>query len=107
MKGNGNGGASGTLNELDKIKFLKTVALVAAPIALQSLIGSSLNLVDNLMIGHLGELPLNAVGVSVQIFFVYWMFVFGFAILFTGCSSSVLQAEQPHISPSSMASGIM
>ena len=59
--------------------FLRTVVSVAAPIALQSLIGSSLNLVDNLMIGHLGELPLNAVGVSVQIFFVYWMFVFGFA----------------------------
>ena len=50
MKGNGNGGARGTLNELDKRRFLKTVAIVAAPIALQSLIGSSLNLVDNLMI---------------------------------------------------------
>ena len=68
-----------TLNTSDRRKFLKNVALVASPIALQSLIGSSLNLVDNLMIGHLGELPLNAVGVSVQIFFVYWMFVFGFA----------------------------
>ena len=68
-----------TLNDLDKRTFFRTVAVVAAPIALQSLIGSSLNLVDNLMIGHLGELPLNAVGVSVQIFFVYWMFVFGFA----------------------------
>ncbi|MBQ9015758.1 MAG: MATE family efflux transporter [Firmicutes bacterium] len=79
MKENGNGAVNGTLNELDKKKFLKTVALVAAPIAAQSLIGSSLNLVDNLMIGHLGELPLNAVGVSVQIFFIYWMFVFGFA----------------------------
>ena len=68
-----------TLNTEDFRRFLKTVAMVAAPIALQSLIGSSLNLVDNLMIGHLGELPLNAVGISVQIFFVYWMFVFGFA----------------------------
>ena len=68
-----------SLNDLNKKQFLKTVAIVAAPIALQSLIGSSLNLVDNLMIGHLGELPLNAVGISVQIFFVYWMFVFGFA----------------------------
>ncbi|MDO5490805.1 MAG: MATE family efflux transporter [Bacillota bacterium] len=67
------------LNDLQLRKFLKTVAVVAAPIAAQSLIGSSLNLVDNLMIGHLGELPLNAVGVSVQIFFIYWMFVFGFA----------------------------
>ena len=68
-----------TLNDIRLRPFLKTVAAVAAPIALQSLIGSSLNLVDNLMIGHLGELPLNAVGVSVQIFFVYWMFVFGFS----------------------------
>ena len=67
------------LDQFQKKAFLKTVAAVAAPIALQSLIGSSLNLVDNLMIGHLGELPLNAVGVSVQIFFVYWMFVFGFS----------------------------
>ena len=67
------------LNDLQLRQFLKTVAVVAAPIALQSLIGSSLNLVDNLMIGHLGEIPLNAVGVSVQIFFVYWMFVFGFS----------------------------
>ena len=67
------------LNDLQLRNFLKTVAMIAAPIALQGLIGSSLNLVDNLMIGHLGELPLNAVGVSVQIFFIYWMFVFGFA----------------------------
>ena len=37
MKENGNGAASGTLNELDKIKFLKTVALVAAPIRLSRL----------------------------------------------------------------------
>ncbi len=71
--------AGETLNAIDRRHFLKTVAMVAAPIALQSLIGSSLNLVDNLMIGHLGELSLNAVGVSVQIFFVYWMVVFGFA----------------------------
>ena len=71
--------AAESLNGIQRKAFLKTVAMVAAPIALQSLIGSSLNLVDNLMIGHLGELPLNAVGVSVQIFFVYWMFVFGFS----------------------------
>lgn len=51
---------------------------IALPIALQSLIGSSLNLIDNLMVGSLGELELNAVGVSVQIFFIYWMIVYGF-----------------------------
>ena len=79
MKERRTGAKAADLNNIEKRQFLKTVALVAAPIALQSLIGSSLNLIDNLMIGHLGELPLNAVGVSVQIFFVYWMFVFGFA----------------------------
>lgn len=61
------------------LKMLKMVGVVAGPIALQSLIASSLNLVDNLMVGGLGELALNAVGVSVQIFFVYWMMVFGFS----------------------------
>lgn len=50
---------------------------IALPIALQSLIGSSLNLIDNLMVGSLGELQLNAVGVSVQIFFIYWMLLYG------------------------------
>jgi Na+-driven multidrug efflux pump len=35
-------------------------------------------LIDNLMIGGLGELALNAVGVSAQMFFVFWMLVFGF-----------------------------
>ena len=68
-----------TLNTIDNRNLYKSVFVVAGPIALQSLIASSLNLVDNLMIGALGELALNAVGVSVQLFFVYWMFVFGFA----------------------------
>ena len=79
MKSKNGGDAIETLDRAGRRQFLKTVAVVASPIALQSLIGSSLNLVDNLMIGHLGELSLNAVGVSVQIFFIYWMFVFGFA----------------------------
>ncbi len=48
------------------------------PIAIQSLIASSLSLIDNLMVGSLGELELNAVGVSVQIFFIHWMLLFGF-----------------------------
>lgn len=68
-----------TLNRIDNKMLMKKVGLVAGPIALQSLIASSLNLVDNLMIGGLGELALNAVGVSVQIFFVFWMIVFGFS----------------------------
>ena len=67
------------LNTNNNSGMLKTVGIVAGPIALQSLIASSLNLVDNLMVGGLGELALNAVGVSVQIFFIYWMMIFGFS----------------------------
>jgi putative MATE family efflux protein len=51
---------------------------VALPIALQSMIASSLNLVDNLIVGRLGETALASVGLSVQIFFVHWMVLFGF-----------------------------
>lgn len=58
--------------------MLKMVGIVAGPIAVQSFVASSLNLVDNLMVGGLGELALNAVGVSVQVFFIYWMILFGF-----------------------------
>lgn len=67
-----------TLNKLNKTALLKSLAVVALPIALQSLIASSLNLVDNLMVGSLGEEELNAVGVSVQIYFIHWMMLFGF-----------------------------
>lgn len=67
-----------TLNTISNGKLVRMLGAIAAPIAAQSLIGSSLNLIDNLMVGSLGELELNAVGVSVQIFFVYWMLVYGF-----------------------------
>jgi putative MATE family efflux protein len=56
----------------------RTLLRVALPIALQGLISSSLNLVDNLIVGRLGEIALASVGLSVQIFFVHWMVLFGF-----------------------------
>lgn len=70
-----------TKNEIiniDNKSLYKTLAKVALPIALQSLITSSLGLVDNLMVGSLGEADLAAVGLSVQIYFVHWIVVFGF-----------------------------
>ena len=66
-----------TLNNIKTRELLSMLRKIALPIALQSLIGSSLNLIDNLMVGSLGELQLNAVGVSVQIFFIYWMLLYG------------------------------
>ena len=78
-----------TLNDIKTRELLSMLRKIALPIALQSLIGSSLSLIDNLMVGSLGELQLNAVGVSVQIFFVYWM------------------AVQLRLSPSSMVWGTL
>jgi putative MATE family efflux protein len=61
---------------------------VALPIALQSLIGSSLSLVDNLMVGSLGETAVAAVGAGIQPFFVFWMIMFGFC---SGCATFMAQ----------------
>ena len=66
------------LNDIKNRDLIGMLGRVALPIALQSLIGSSLNLIDNLMVGSLGELQLNAVGVAVQLLFIYWMLLSGF-----------------------------
>ena len=89
-----------TEERLDKNTRLLYRALikVALPIALQSLIGSSLNLVDNMMVGSLGEEALAAVGVGVQIFLIYWMICYGFC---SGCATFMAQfwgvKDLPHI----------
>ncbi len=70
--------SSENLNTIKNKDLLRMMGRVALPIAAQSLIASSLSLIDNLMVGSLGELELNAVGVSVQLFFVNWMLLFGF-----------------------------
>ena len=64
---------------IESKSLYKTLTRVALPIALQSLIASSLNLVDNLMVGSLGETPLAAVGLSTQLFVLQWGVMFGFA----------------------------
>ncbi len=63
---------------IDDKQLYKTIASVALPIALQSLVASSLSLIDNLMVGQLGETELSAVGLATQIFFIFWMLMFGF-----------------------------
>ena len=64
-----------TLNEE---KLSKKLVRVALPISLQSLIAASLNFVDTLMVGRLGETEIAAVGFSVQFTFIFWMVLFGF-----------------------------
>lgn len=78
------------LERLDQNNRLlaKRLITVALPIALQSVVGASLNLIDNLMVGSLGEAELASVGAGVQIYFTYWMILFGFT---SGASTFVSQ----------------
>ena len=63
---------------LNEEKLSKKLIRVALPISLQSLIAASLNFVDTLMVGRLGETEIAAVGFSVQFTFIFWMVLFGF-----------------------------
>jgi putative MATE family efflux protein len=57
--------------------FYKTLFSVAAPLVLQQLITSSVQLVDNLMVGTLGDSALGSVAVVNQLYFVVMLIMFG------------------------------
>ncbi|XVG96184.1 MATE family efflux transporter [Eubacteriales bacterium KG127] len=61
---------------------------IAAPIALQGVVSSSLGVVDNIMVGSLGESALASVGIAMQIFFLQYMLLFGFI---SGCGTFTTQ----------------
>ena len=50
---------------------------IASPIAVQGVVTATLTMVDNLMVGILGETELAAVGVGSQLFMVHYMLLFG------------------------------
>ena len=57
--------------------FNKSLLMIALPITFQNLIGSSLNMVDTLMIGKVGENEIAAVGLANQMFLVILMGMVG------------------------------
>jgi putative MATE family efflux protein len=61
---------------------------IAIPIALQSFIMSSLNMVGVVMIGQLGAVPVAAVGLANQIFFLLTLMLFG---IYTGSAMFTAQ----------------
>ncbi len=58
-------------------EFFKTFVKLAIPIALQNLVASSLNMVDTVMVGQLGETEIAAVGLANQFFFLLNLLMFG------------------------------
>lgn len=57
--------------------FLKPIIAIALPLALQNLIGSSLNMVDMVLVGGLGQTAIAAVGLANQLFFLLNLMTFG------------------------------
>lgn len=57
--------------------FLRELLLIAIPISFQQLINASLNMMDVIMVGQLGETAIAALGLSNQVFFVLILILFG------------------------------
>lgn len=68
--------------------FFKNLIKIALPIVIQNLIASSINMIDTLMIGKVGETEIAAVGIANQFFFLFNMFIVG---IFNGCSIFISQ----------------
>jgi putative MATE family efflux protein len=58
-------------------EFLRSMLVLALPVALQQLVTASLNMIDVLMVGQLGETAVAALGLANQIFFLLILFLFG------------------------------
>lgn len=57
--------------------FLRAMLGLAIPVTIQQLITASMNMVDVLMVGQLGEASIAALGLANQIFFLLILFLFG------------------------------
>lgn len=68
--------------------FLKLLLGLAIPIILQNLINASLNLLDNIMVGILGETAISAVGLSNQYYIVFFNAIAG-----VGMGASILMSQ--------------
>jgi len=57
--------------------YYRQLITIAIPITLQNLVQSSLNTVDTVMVGKLGEASIAGVGLANQFFFIFLMILFG------------------------------
>ena len=58
-------------------RFYRTLLILAIPIAAQNFVASTVNMVDTIMIGQLGETEIAAVGQANQLFFLFALMLFG------------------------------
>ena len=63
--------------EFNKKALNKKLVKIATPIAIQGIVSATLSMVDNIMVGFLGETELASVGVGSQLFMVHYLVLFG------------------------------
>ena len=63
--------------ESDSRELNRKLVRIAAPIAIQGVVYATLTMVDNIMVGFLGETELAAVGVGGQIFMIHYLVMYG------------------------------
>ncbi len=63
--------------KFNKKQLNRKLLKIAAPIAIQGIVSATLSMVDNIMVGFLGETELAAVGVGSQLFMVHYLVLFG------------------------------
>ncbi|MGL6113974.1 MAG: MATE family efflux transporter, partial [Cetobacterium sp.] len=68
--------------------FYKKLTKITIPIVLQNFIASSINMLDTLMIGSLGEVELASVGIANQFYFIFSLAIFGIS---AGCGVFIAQ----------------
>ena len=73
---------------IDKKQLNRKLRMLAVPIAIQGVVSATLSLVDNIMVGFLGETELAAVGVAAQVFIIFHLCSFG---MMGGCSTFASQ----------------
>lgn len=66
-------------NKSTKSSFYNVLFKLAIPIVIQNLITSSINMIDTVMIGKLGEVQIAAVGIANQYFFLFNLLIVGIA----------------------------
>lgn len=62
---------------VDRKDFIRILVTLCIPIVLQNLINTSVNLVDTVMVGQLGDAAVAGVGLANQLFFILNLFLFG------------------------------
>ena len=71
--------------------FLREMLVIALPISFQQLINASLNMIDVIMVGQLGEASIAALGLSNQVFFVFILFRKTLVLMFLRLNKAFVQ----------------